>query len=107
MAPLLAYILNLFEIRVDAYKLCYLVRRPMPLKREDIGIWFYIIQAVAYVGIVTNVAIAIFTAHIFDVSLEEKWVIFLVIEHGLLLFKFASSVAIPDTPQIVKRAKEW
>lgn len=43
LTPLLAYILNLFEYRVDAYKLCYLVRRPYPQTTENIGIWFYII----------------------------------------------------------------
>lgn len=107
LAPLLAFALNLFEIRVDAYKYSYLVRRPFPQPQENIGIWFVIIQAIAYSGIVTNVAIAIFTAHIFDTSLEEKWIIFLLIEHALLLFKFLQSSAIPDTPFIVKQAKIW
>jgi len=107
LTPLLAYILNIFEVRVDAYKLSYLVRRPYPAQAETIGIWFYIIQAVAYIGIVTNVAIAIFTAHIFDVDIASKWLLFLLIEHALLLFKFMLSSYIPDTPKEVSDAKQW
>lgn len=107
LAPLLAWILNIFEVRVDAYKLCYLVRRPYPQPTETIGIWFYIIQALAYIGIVTNIAIAIFTAHIFDVNLENKWLLFLLIEHALLLFKYMLSSYIPDVPREVSDAKQW
>ena len=43
LTPLLAYILNLFEVRVDAFKLCYLTRRPYPQMSENIGIWYNII----------------------------------------------------------------
>ena len=107
LTPLLAYILNIFEIRVDAFKLSYLVRRPYPQPAEDIGIWFSIIQIVAYIGIVTNVAIAIFTAHIFDVDLASKWLLFLLIEHALLLFKYMLSSYIPDMPQEVSNAQMW
>lgn len=107
LTAILAYILNVIEYRIDAFKLCHLVRRPYPQPAENIGIWYYIIQSIAYIGIVTNVAIAIFTAHIFDTSLESKWVIFLIIEHALLLFKFALSSYIPDTPYLVSYAKTW
>jgi hypothetical protein len=107
LVPLLAYILNIFEIRVDASKMCYLVRRPFPGRAENIGIWFYIIQSIAYAGIVTNVAIAIFTAHVFDTDITTKWLIFIYIEHGLFLFKFLLSQLINDTPYTVAQALTW
>jgi anoctamin-8 len=107
LAPLLAYILNLFEIRVDAWKMCYLTRRPFPKRAQDIGIWFSIIQCIAYAGIITNVAIAIFTAHVFDTDLSNKWLIFLILEHCLFLFKYLLSLMIPDTPFKVEKALTW
>jgi len=107
LTPLLAYILNLFEVRVDAFKLCYLTRRPYPQMAENIGIWYLIIQCIAWAGIITNVGIMVFTAHCFDTDLANKWLIFLIIEHCLFLFKFLLSSWIPDTPYVVNEAKQW
>jgi hypothetical protein len=83
------------------------VRRPFPQRAENIGIWYYIIQSIAYSGIVTNVAIMIFTAHVFDTDLTNKWLIFIYIEHGLFLFKFLLSQIIPDRPYLVDQGLKW
>ena len=45
LAPLLALINNVMEIRFDAYKLCKGYQRPTAATREDIGSWFAVLPA--------------------------------------------------------------
>jgi hypothetical protein len=89
-------------------KLCYLTRRPYPEGAESIGIWYSIIQIVSYIGAITNAAIIIFTADVFDIEdTATKWLLFLAFEHSLLLIKWIVAAYIPDTPNIVKEGKIW
>lgn len=55
LTPLLALINNFVEIRVDATKFLTSYRRPIPKKVAGLGAWFTILQAVTYIGVVTNV----------------------------------------------------
>ena len=105
--PFLALIEIALEIRVDAWKLCKLTRRPFPDMAEDIGVWFYIIQTVSYVGAITNTGIIAFTGNMFGGDTGSKWLIFVAIEHGLLLAKFLISLAIPDEPEVVVKGLAW
>ena len=57
LAPLFALIECIVEIRVDAYKLCALSRRPTPRLQEHIGTWYTFMIAMSCLGIVTNVAL--------------------------------------------------
>lgn len=43
LAPLIAFVMVVIEVRIDAYKLCYLTRRPFPIPAQDIGVWYPII----------------------------------------------------------------
>ena len=40
LAPLLAFINNIFEIRIDAIKFCAIHQRPRFRQAEDIGTWY-------------------------------------------------------------------
>nr|XP_014352836.1 PREDICTED: anoctamin-6 [Latimeria chalumnae] len=62
LAPLLALINNLFEIRVDAWKLTTQFRRMVAEKAQDIGAWQPILQGVAILAVVTNAMIIAFTS---------------------------------------------
>lgn len=55
LAPLLALINNLCEIRVDAWKITTQFRRIVPEKAQDIGAWQPILQGVAILAVATNV----------------------------------------------------
>lgn len=55
LAPLLALVNNLFEIRVDAWKITTQFRRVVPEKAQDIGAWQPILQGVAILAVATNV----------------------------------------------------
>ncbi|XP_077091319.1 anoctamin-6 [Siphateles boraxobius] len=62
LAPLLALINNLCEIRVDAWKITTQFRRIVPEKARDIGAWQPILQGVAILAVATNAAIIAFTS---------------------------------------------
>ena len=56
LAPVLALVNNLFEIRVDAWKITTQFRRMVPEKAQDIGAWQPILQGVAILAVATNVS---------------------------------------------------
>jgi hypothetical protein len=56
----------------------------------------------------TNTGIVIFAANIFaDFSQLQKWMMFLAIEHGVLLVKAILSEWIPDFPEEVEQGQIW
>ena len=98
----------IWEIRIDAWKLCYLVRRPDPVKTEEIGIWKSIVVSIAYIGVFTNSGIIIFTSGLLtDTSFKEKCIIFLVLEHALMLIIWVLKHIIPSYPPVVKKGQQW
>ncbi|TNN75476.1 Anoctamin-6 [Liparis tanakae] len=62
LAPVLALVNNLFEIRVDAWKITTQFRRIVPEKAQDIGAWQPILQGVAILAVATNAMIIAFTS---------------------------------------------
>uniref|UniRef100_A0A8C9VJW7 Anoctamin n=1 Tax=Scleropages formosus TaxID=113540 RepID=A0A8C9VJW7_SCLFO len=62
LAPLLAFLNNVVEIRVDAWKITTQFRRMVPEKAQDIGAWQPILQAVAILAVATNAMITAFTS---------------------------------------------
>ncbi|XP_062328140.1 anoctamin-9 isoform X1 [Osmerus eperlanus] len=54
LAPLLALINNIFEIRLDAIKMVSLERRLIPKKTNDIGVWTLILQAIGVLAVIAN-----------------------------------------------------
>ncbi|XP_008287924.1 anoctamin-5 isoform X2 [Stegastes partitus] len=62
LAPLLALINNIIEVRVDAWKLTTQFRRPVAAKAHSIGAWEEILNGVAVLSVVTNAFIVAFTS---------------------------------------------
>uniref|UniRef100_A0A672H6T7 Anoctamin n=1 Tax=Salarias fasciatus TaxID=181472 RepID=A0A672H6T7_SALFA len=54
LAPLLALINNVIEIRLDAIKMVTLERRMVPKKTNDIGVWIDILEAIGVLAVITN-----------------------------------------------------
>uniref|UniRef100_A0A667WRK1 Anoctamin n=1 Tax=Myripristis murdjan TaxID=586833 RepID=A0A667WRK1_9TELE len=54
LAPLLALINNIFEIRLDAIKMVSLERRLVPRKTNDIGIWTNVLEAIGVLAVIAN-----------------------------------------------------
>ncbi|CAG9335333.1 unnamed protein product [Blepharisma stoltei] len=108
LVPLLALGMNILEIRVDSYKLCWLTKRPFPMLANSIGYWQVILRSISTMGALTNTGIMIFTIDIFDLDhLTEKWLYFMIIEHLILLFKYTLYVQFNDTPQRVTKGLVW
>ncbi|XP_054910685.1 anoctamin-6 [Poeciliopsis prolifica] len=64
LAPFLALVNNIIEIRVDAWKMTTQFRRILPEKARDIGAWQPILQSIAILAVVTNAMIIAFTSDI-------------------------------------------
>ncbi|XP_034437419.1 anoctamin-9-like isoform X3 [Hippoglossus hippoglossus] len=54
LAPLLALINNIFEIRLDAIKMVRLERRLVPRKTNDIGVWTKVLEAIGVLAVIAN-----------------------------------------------------
>uniref|UniRef100_A0A3Q3WXG4 Anoctamin n=1 Tax=Mola mola TaxID=94237 RepID=A0A3Q3WXG4_MOLML len=54
LAPLLALINNIFEIRLDAIKMVHLEQRLVPRKTNDIGVWTKVLEAVGVIAVIAN-----------------------------------------------------
>ncbi|XP_072237165.1 anoctamin-9-like isoform X1 [Leuresthes tenuis] len=54
LAPLLALINNIFEIRLDAIKMVRLERRLIPRKTNDIDVWTKVLEAIGVLAVIAN-----------------------------------------------------
>ncbi|XP_031420362.1 anoctamin-5 isoform X2 [Clupea harengus] len=62
LAPLLALLNNILEVRVDAWKMITQFRRPIAAKAHSIGAWQEILHMIAVFSVVTNAFIVAFTS---------------------------------------------
>lgn len=62
LAPLLAFLNNLLEIRLDATKILRFYRRPVVRRVSDIGVWYNILDALAKLGVISTGFIIAFTS---------------------------------------------
>merc|ERR1712196_129498 len=61
LAPMLALINAYAQIRVDAWNISVVSRRPWPQNAEDIGSWADIIELLSYIAVFTNSIIITYT----------------------------------------------
>uniref|UniRef100_A0A3B4BQ62 Anoctamin n=1 Tax=Pygocentrus nattereri TaxID=42514 RepID=A0A3B4BQ62_PYGNA len=54
LAPLLALLNNIIEIRLDAIKMVSLERRLIPKKTNDIGIWTDVLETIGVLAVIAN-----------------------------------------------------
>lgn len=62
LAPLLALINNILEVRLDAYKFVVANRRPCPERARGLGIWLSIIDKMSKAAVLTNAFVIAFTS---------------------------------------------
>uniref|UniRef100_UPI0035900035 anoctamin-5-like isoform X2 n=1 Tax=Myxine glutinosa TaxID=7769 RepID=UPI0035900035 len=62
LAPLLALLNNLIEMRLDAWKFVTQYRRPTASRAQTIGVWQQILYGLAMLSVVTNAFIVAFTS---------------------------------------------
>ena len=102
LAPMLALVNNFIEVRVDAWKLCQVYRRPFPMGAEDIGTWYSFLEIMSTLAVITNMALFAFTgSQLNHWSWKERVVFFVVMEHVLLTVKYLIAAIVPDIPEDV------
>lgn len=62
LAPLFALLNNWVEIRLDAQKFVCEYRRPVAERAQDIGVWFFILEALAQLSVIVNAFLIAFTS---------------------------------------------
>ena len=55
LATIFAFLNNILEIRIVAFKVLTQLKRPLPKKAQDIGIWLTILNTISKLGVITNV----------------------------------------------------
>ncbi|CAG9311621.1 unnamed protein product [Blepharisma stoltei] len=102
LSSVLAFVILMFEIQVDKYKLLHLVRRPQPMGAKDIGTWWPIFNFNCIAAIFTNLAILCFTSRTFeDVAFinDNIFVVFALLALILMVVRYLLRVIIPDIPE--------
>jgi len=112
LAPFLAVLNNIVEIRTDAFKLLAATVRPHYRGGQDIGSWYKILEALGVISVVTNCLLLGFSfkaiSDLFNTAspFNRKFQIFafaVVLEHIVLLLKYVIAELIPDVPGWVRQ----
>jgi len=106
LAGFFALLNNFMELRMDAYKLCKLMRKPTPRGVRDIGAWYMAFNLTALISVITNLALLSMDKDVQAFapdSSSRNWILFFVaIEHIMLSIRFALDKVIPDVPKNIK-----
>ena len=105
-AAIFAVLNNLIEIRSDAFKMCNVFKRPFPYQTYGTGAWEIAFSALSYLAIITNLALILQSPEVLKwlhklnatASSFTIFVIFIFLEHLLLLLRWLIEFVIPDTP---------
>ena len=108
LVGILALIGLLVENRVDAIKLCSVLKRPEPYKIDNIGVWKKLFLFVSLSGIFTNLALGIFTSgYLKEVAFDERGLMFIGLENMSLAIFVIIWAMIPDKPKKVNEFRLW
>lgn len=106
LAPVLALVNNVVEIRTDAFKIIRETNRPDYRGAQGIGVWYSILEFLGILGVITNCMLIGFAYGTIFHFIDNVGVVFMIVilmEHILLGLKFALAFIIPDVPYYVRR----
>ncbi|KAA8578865.1 hypothetical protein FQN60_011479 [Etheostoma spectabile] len=101
LAPLLALINNIFEIRLDAIKMVRLERRLVPWKTNDIGVWTKVLEVIGVYRDYRSDEDYALTSQ-FWLVLAVRFAFVILFEHVVVVCKFIAAWFVPDNPTQVK-----
>ena len=99
IAPMIEYISNVVEIRVDARKLLYDFRRPIPQGNQDIGTWMDVFVALSFLSVISNSGIICFTMDVFPTDMK-LW-LFITFQYVIFSGMYIFEMVIDDVPEEV------
>jgi len=101
--PIIALASVMLEAYLDQKKLVFLFRRPFPTPAGDNEPWDTAFDVFGMIAMLTNTAVIIFSSHDLDHwSHAEKTILFLAIEHILVLYRVMLGTFSPAIPSEVK-----
>jgi len=102
ITPLLAFINNVIELKVDGYKIVKESQRPHPNGSHGLGAWNGVLSFFSLVSVGTNVALITWRTEVVHTLISSdstmKWVFFSLVCIGLSILVAAEKAAIPDVP---------
>ena len=105
LAPLIYYILNKIDLRLDAGRLLKQGRRVVATRAEDIGQWQSIMWFINVVAVFNNGLLMAYTAR-FGCKLDDAygvgtrlWLV-IIFEHVVFMLKYLITSNIPDVPTL-------
>ncbi|XP_017885925.1 anoctamin-8-like isoform X2 [Ceratina calcarata] len=105
LAAMLALLGNLFELRGDAFKLCFVLQRPFGRRVSSIGTWQNAMEAMGLVAILVNCALIGLSGQVQrmfpEMSATQTILLIVALEHIMLAIRFIIICAIPDIPHWV------
>jgi len=102
LAPLLALVNNLVEIRTDAYKWLMVYNKPFYRGADDIGGWYNILEVLSVIAVITNSLLIAFSFNALYAVLNSPYLVLwtvVILEHLVFLAKYIISTIVPDVPQ--------
>eukprot|EP01132_Coremiostelium_polycephalum_P002708 gene2708-3359_t len=106
--PALALINNVFEVKIDAFKLLYSMRRPMYQGSKGIGYFYQFLAIMGIVSLITNALLIGFTFPTLLYFTENRYLILwiaVILEHIILFIKFIISYVVPDETRALSKKK--
>lgn len=126
LAPLLALINNIIEIRVDAINLCYTTQRPQLKGQADIGSWYTVLNILGFAAVITNSTMIAFVGYKLvpmlytdgdnemlmqggintRINSTQLWIYAVAIEHFVIFTRVMIIVGFSDVPDWLEDARE-
>ncbi|KAF5402160.1 Anoctamin [Paragonimus heterotremus] len=101
----LAFLTILFEAHSDALKMLLVTRRPSPRPLlQGNYIWLSLLAAQAWLSILTNAGLVIASLEPFELDISPS-ILFLLLEHTLVLIGLAVHFFVQDVPACVRDAR--
>ena len=99
LVTVLSLINNYVQIRVDAWRLTQISRRPIPESQQDIGMWLTVMELTGFMAVLTNAGLISFTGT-FAGSYRWVWRLWIFVGMSGLVFaaKLLYAYVVPDSP---------
>ena len=102
-----ALVHNFFEIRLDAFKLCWVYQRPFPKPASDIGVWQAVFEILSVMAIGVNCALVYLSpagqSYVIVYGATPVLLVMVAIEHFFIGLKYVIAYIIPDLPGWIEK----
>ena len=124
LAPFLAFINNVIEIRTSGLKMCFAYQRPISKQRSGIGSWLIVLNVLGFLAVLTNASMITFVGSqdaealglqypegeapgfLSRAKMWQLWLRFVIVEHCVLSIRTVILILSPTIPRWVTDAEE-